>query len=193
MKKKGLLVVLAVGLLSLAVPIMVAAKGGQSPAQAPRTNEGTIMNSDSALFGAQRGGWLTGGISMVDAVAVLTGMEVADVVAELQSGKTYADLAKAQSIVDVMLAARSEALAQAVADGRFTQEQADTMLAQMATDLMDQVNAPWMAQGVGNSTQFDGTQPLDGSGFRGNGAQDKGNGRTDRPMLIFEDCPYDQP
>lgn len=194
MKKKGLLVVLAVGLLSLAVPVIVAAKGGQPPAQAPRTSESSIMNSGSALRGAQRGGWLNGGLSLVDATAEAAGMEVTKVVTALQNGATYADLADAQAIVDVMLSVRSEALAQAVADGRFTQEQVDTMLAKMATDLLDQVKEPWVAQGAGNGTLLDGTQPLDGSGYRGSSsAQSKGSGRTDRPMLDTEDCPYGQP
>lgn len=199
MLKKGLLTVVVVSMLALAVPTLVAAKGGQPPAQAPRSGASTGTGNASASRGAQQGGWLTGGVSLVDATAEATGMAVTDVVAALQSGQTYADLAAQagvtlQNIADVVLAVRAEALAQAVADGRFTQAQADTMLAQMATDLLVQLQAPWTAQGAGNGYQLDGTQPLDGSGYRGgNDAAGKGNGRTDRPMLNAADCLNTQP
>jgi len=199
MVKKGLLMVVVVSLLALALPTLVAAQGGRPPAQAPRTNAGAGTGSAAAWRGAQQGGWLTGGVSLVEATAEATGMAAVDVVAALQSGQTYAALAAQagvtlQDIVNVVLAVRAEALAQAVATGRFTQEQADTMLAQMATDLLDRLNAPWTAQGAGNGYRLDGTQPLDGSGYRGgNGAAGKGAGRTDRPMLNAADCPNAQP
>lgn len=198
MFKKGLPILLVVSMLVLAFPLMVAAKGGQPPAQAPRSNVGNGTGSDAASRGAQQGGWLTGGVSLVDATAEATGMTAADVVAALQSGQTYADLAAEagitlQDIVDVVLAVRAEALAQAVAEGRFTQEQADTMLAQMATDLLAQLSEPWTAQGAGNGYQLDGTQPQDGSGYRGSrGAPGTGSARSDRPMNA-EDCAYVQP
>ncbi|MGC9395309.1 MAG: hypothetical protein ACP5J4_10680 [Anaerolineae bacterium] len=196
MLKKGLLVVVVVGLLALAVPTIVAAKGGQPPAQAPRSGAGTGTSTDigNAWRGAQQGGWLTGGVSLVDATAEATGMAVTDVVAALQSGQTYADLAAQagitlQDIVDVVLAVRAEALAQAVAEGRFTQAEADALLAQMAEDLLEQLNGSWEMQGAGNGYQLDGTQPMDGSGYRGgNGAAGRGNARTDRPMYNAADC-----
>ncbi|MGC9396530.1 MAG: hypothetical protein ACP5J4_16930 [Anaerolineae bacterium] len=199
MFKKGLLMVVVVSLLTLALPTVVAAQGGRPPVQAPHVNANTGMGNVSAGRGAQQGGWLTGGVSLVEATAEATGMAVADVIAALQSGQTYADLATqagvtVQDVVDVVLAVRAEALAQAVAAGRFTQTQADTMLAQMATDLLAQLNAPWTAQGAGNGYQLDGTQPLDSSGYRGgNGAAGRGNGRTDHPMLNAADCLNTQP
>jgi hypothetical protein len=199
MVKKGLLMVVVVSLLALALPTLVAAQGGRPPAQAPRTNANTGTGNAFASRGAQQGGWLTGGVSLVEATAEVTGMAVVDVVAALQNGQTYADLAAQagvtlQDIVDVVLAVRTEALAEAVAAGRFTQEQADTMLAQMATDLLTQLNAPWTAQGAGNGYQLDGTQPLDGSGYRGgNGATGRGNARADRPMFNAADCLNTQP
>jgi hypothetical protein len=191
MKKKSLLVVLAVGLLSLATPAMVAAQGGQPPAQTPRLNEATMSNSGAALRGAQRGGGINSGLSLVDAVAVAANMETADVVAALQDGTVYADLAPLDEIVDVILDARAEVLKQAVVEGRFTQEQVDAMLAQMEVELLEQLNTPWAAQGTGNGFQLEGTQPLDGSGYRDNNStQMKGRGRTDRPLSGIEGCPY---
>ena len=194
MVKKGLLVVVMVSLLALAVPTLVAAQGGRPPAQAAGSGASVGTGNASAWRGAQQGGWLTGGVSLVDATAEATGMAVTDVVAALQSGQTYADLAAQagitlQDIVDVILAVRADALAQAVADGRFTQADADAMLAEMAEDLLEQLNGSWEMQGAGNGSQLDGTQPLDGSGYRGgNSAAGRGNARTDRPMLNAADC-----
>lgn len=187
--KKGLLVSLVVSLAVLAVPIAVAAKGGQPPAQAPRTNAGTAVNIGSGMQGAQRGGWLTGGVSMVDAVAEAAGMTRTEVVIALQNGSTFADLAAPEDVVAVLTEVRAEALAQAVADGRFTQAQADDMLAQMQADWLEELQNPWTAQGSGNGSGLNGTQPADGTGYRGgNSTTSRGVGRTDRPMKGTGDC-----
>jgi hypothetical protein len=177
MLKKSLPVLLLVGLLALSFPLMVAAQGGQPPATAPRAAQTTVSGAE--MRGAQRGGWLTGGVSLVDATAQATGLTVAEVIAALQGGQTYADIAAEagvtpQAIVDVVLEVRAEALAQAVSTGRFTQEQADTMLATMATDLLAQLNAPWEARGATNGAALAGAQPQDGSGYRGGNAGTRG-------------------
>jgi len=190
MLKKSLTILLVVGVLALVFPLMVAARGGQPPADAPRYSEGTTVT------GTQRRGWLTGGVSLVDAVAQATGMSVEDVVAALESGKTFSDLVSEagvtlQAVVDVMLDARAAALEQAVTDGRMTQEQVDTMLAQMAEDLLAQLNTSWSAQGAGNGYRLDGTQPQDGSGYRGSrGMRGAGRGtmQGERPMGGTGDC-----
>ncbi|OQA12284.1 MAG: hypothetical protein BWY63_03771 [Chloroflexi bacterium ADurb.Bin360] len=194
MLKKSLPVLLVVGLLALAFPLMVAAQGGQPPAAAPRaaqaatgntlpgnTLPGNALPSGMAMRGAQRGGWLTGGVSLVDATAQATGLTVAEVIAALQEGQTYADIAteagvSPQAIVDVMLEVRAETLSQAVSEGRLTQEQADAMLATMATDLLAQVNAPWEARGAGSGAALTGAQPQDGSGYRGGNTGTRGRG-----------------
>jgi len=183
MLKKSLPVLLVVGLLALSFPLMVAAQGGQPPAAAPRAAQATDspLASGMAMRGAQRGGWLTGGVSLVDATAQVTGLTVAEVIAALQEGQTYADIAteagvSPQAIVDVMLEVRADALAQAVSEGRLTQEQADAMLATMATDLLAQVNAPWEAKGAGNGAALTGAQPQDGSGYRGGNTGTRGQG-----------------
>lgn len=189
MLKKSLPVLLVVGLLALAFPLMVAAQGGQPPAAAPRAAQalpGNALPSGMAMRGAQRGGWLTGGVSLVDATAQATGLTVAEVIVALQEGQTYADIAteagvSPQAIVDVMLEVRSEALAQAVSEGRLTQEQADAMLATMATDLLAQVNAPWEARGAGSGAALTGAQPQDGSGYRGGNAGTRGRGAAGAP------------
>lgn len=181
MLKKSLPVLLVVGLLALSFPLMVAAQGGQPPATAPRAAQ--AASSGMAMRGAQRGGWLTGGVSLVDATAQATGLTATEVIAALQEGQTYADIAAEagvtpQAIVDVMLEVRADALAQAVSEGRLTQEQADTMLATMATDLLAQLNAPWEARGMTNGATLAGAQPQDGSGYRGGNAGTRGRGAT---------------
>lgn len=200
MFKKSLPVLFVVGLVVLAFPLMVAARGGQPPADAPLYGaDSSVTNGSAWRGGGQRGGWLTGGVSLVDATAQATGMAVEDVVAALQSGQTYADLAgeagvTLQDIVDVVISVRADALAQAVVDGRFTQEQADLMLATMAEDLLARLNEPWTSQGAGNGYMLDGTQPSDGTGYRGGNARGMGQRGTmaNRSMLNSEECPYTQ-
>ena len=188
--KKGLLVGMVVSLAVFVLPVAVAAKGGQPPAQAPRTNATTAVTTGSGLQGAQRGGWLTGGVSMVDAVAEAAGMTRAEVIAELQSGASFASVADPDDVVAVLTRVRAEALAQAVAEGRFTQAQADDMLAQMQADWLEELQQPWTAQGSGNGSGYDGTQPADGSGYRGgnNNSTSRGAGRPDRPMSGTGEC-----
>ncbi len=179
MVKKSLPVLLVVGLLAMAFPLMIAAQGGQPPAAAPRAAQATT--SGMTMRGAQRGGWLTGGVSLVDATSQATGLTVAEVIAALQEGQTYADIAaeagvSPQAIVDVMLEVRAETLAQAVSEGRLSQEQADAMLATMAADLLAQLNAPWEARGATNGVTLAGAQPQNGSGYRGGNARARGRG-----------------
>lgn len=177
MVKKSLLVLGMISVLALAFPLLVAAQGGQPPATAPR--QGQTAASAMAWRGAQRGGWLTGGVSLVEATAQATGLTVAEVIAALEGGQTYADIAAEagvtpQAIVDVVLEVRAAALAQAVAEGRFTQEQMDTMLATMAADLLAQLNAPWEPQGAGNGAALDGSQLQSGTAYHGGNLQGRG-------------------
>jgi hypothetical protein len=93
---------------------------------------------------------------LVDATAEATGLTVEEVVAALQEGQTFAQIAEAQgvdpqAIVDVFLAERKAALDQAVADGRLTQEQADQMLEQMAEHVSEQLEQPWAPRPFGDS------------------------------------------
>ncbi len=172
MLKKALPVVMLVALLAMAFPLVVGAQEGNPPDGAARP--GMMVGGGFANRGVRRGGLLTGGVSMVDATAQVTGMEVADVIAALRDGKTFADLADPQAIVDEMIAARSEALAQAVAEGRLTQEQADEMLDRMSADLLERTEAVHTPRGAGNGYALEGARPQDGAGFRGGNGQGRG-------------------
>ena len=72
---------------------------------------------------AVKGAWAGPEHSLVVVAAEALNMEQADLVAELESGKTLAEVAEAntvdvQDVVDAFLAPRAEFIAQAVADGK---------------------------------------------------------------------------
>lgn len=184
MLKKVLPMLLVLGVVVLAVPMGVAAYTGSGP-------HGDVVQAMGAAFG-RRGGWRGGGVSLVDATAQATGMDEADVIAALQSGKSYADIAadagiSLQEIVDVVIAARKEALDSAVAEGRISQAQADEMLEEMAEHLLDQLNQPWTARGgFGTDGAQQGYGRMGGgrmAGRRGNAGQGWGTGDP-------ANCPY---
>ena len=83
------------------------------------------------------GGWMGGPEnSLVSVAAEQLNLEVDDLLAELQDGKSIADVAEAQgvnpqTIADAYITTVSESLAVAVAEERITQEQADALLANM--------------------------------------------------------------
>ncbi len=174
MLKKGLAIVLLIASVLLVFPLVANAQQGQPPAQAPQYGGG---------YG-RHGGWMGGGMSLVEATAEVTGLSVADVVAALQNGQSFADIASGagvtlEVITDVAVAQRAEALKQAVADGRFTQEQADTMLASMKEHLLEKLNAEWTSGGASNPS---------GQGMRG-GRGGMRSGRGVRPNYNPVTCP----
>lgn len=120
--------------------------------------QGPVNNGNGNGYGpGGRGGWGGPDSSLVAVAAEALGMDSAALVAELNSGKTIADVAQAKGvaldkIVDAFLAARAEALAQSVADGRLTQAQADTMLATMDANVTAQLSAPHTVTPRGSGT-----------------------------------------
>lgn len=73
-------------------------------------------------------------------IAKALGMNETDLLTELRSGKSVADVAKEKNVdlskvVDAIVAERTDQLKQAVTNGRITQQQADAMIAKMKTDL----------------------------------------------------------
>ena len=130
------------------------------------------------------GGWWGGmqGDSLMDTLADLTGLSPEDILAELDSGKTLAEVAEAHGVsVDVLveahLAERTAALEAAVADGRFSQEQADLMLAEMAENLAEHMTELWSPGSVGAGSEFGDGSSLRSEDGTGYGAQGGGRGR----------------
>ena len=131
---------------------MAYAQGLQPPAgNRPFYGSGTCGCGGGVAGGPT---WGMGGFSLVDATATATGLTVDQVIAALQEGKTFAQIAEEagvdpQAIVDAFLADREAELAQAVADGRLTQEQADQMLAEMAEHVSARMELAWTPRSFG--------------------------------------------
>jgi hypothetical protein len=100
------------------------------------------------MRGGWKGGWGWGqhGMGLIDALAELTGLEPADLNAELQEGKTLLEVAdahgvSAEQLVEAALAYRAEVLQQRVEAGYLTQEQADGMLDHMEEEMIEHLEA----------------------------------------------------
>ena len=127
----------------------------------------------------QRGGMGGAQQSLVAVAANRLGMTQADLIAQLQGGKTIAQVAAGHNvalntIVDAFVATRQARMAEAVAAARMTQAQADAMLATMRANVTARLSQPWSPQGPGAGTGFtdqngDGVCDYAGSGRMGSG------------------------
>ena len=93
-------------------------------------------------------GWGLKELSMVGATAEATGLTVREVIAALEEGQTFAQIAESQdvdpqAIVDAFLAPRETALTKAVDRGWLTQEQADRILGEMAEHAFERLEQTW--------------------------------------------------
>lgn len=104
-----------------------------------------------------------GSLALVTATANVTGLTTDEVLAQLQSGQTLAQIAEANGqtageVIDAARALLQEQLDQAVTEGRITQEQADAKLANFdatATERMDSTYT-WHEHGPRGPRPFDG-------------------------------------
>jgi hypothetical protein len=112
-----------------------------------------------------RGFWGMRGESLFSIAAEKLGLELSDLMAELQEGKSIADVAgekgvDPQTIADAYLAQVADQLAQAVEDGRITQKQADSMAESVAGMVADQLEAAcggcWHGGFMGRGGRFGG-------------------------------------
>jgi hypothetical protein len=110
--------------------------------------------------------------SLVGVAADELNMSVQDLVAELQDGKSIAEVAEdkgvdPQSIADAFLDKLAERLGQAVQDEKLTQERADWMLEQAEEHVQERLNEPLAFEGPcpGGFRGGPGMRP--GGGFRG--------------------------
>ncbi len=104
--------------------------------------------------GRHRGGHMLG------AVAELTGLDVPEIIEQLEAGSTIAEVAAANgssgdAVVAALVEALSERLAEGVADERLTQEEADEKLAEATLRFQEAVNG-----------EYQGPREF-GRGFRG--------------------------
>ena len=170
-----------------AVTVFAGAAFAQGPSPANQAATGNAQANRNGRGGsgtgpgyglAVKGAWAGPEQSLVAVAAETLDMEQADVVAELQSGKTLAEVAEAntvdvQDLVDAFLAPRAEFIAQAVADGKITQADADAMQARMQAMVTAKTAQPWEPNGNGSC---DGTGMGSGQQMRGRQAQSQGQG-----------------
>jgi hypothetical protein len=102
------------------------------------------------MMGGMMGGgrWGGPGNSLMSAVAEKLGLTPAELVTELQAGKSVADVAAEKNvaidtIVDAVLAPRADRLNDLVAKGQLTQEEVDNRLANLRVDVVDWLNQSW--------------------------------------------------
>ena len=117
--------------------------------------QGGMMNGRGGMMNGQRGGMMNGqhsgmmgSFSLPGVVAQMLDLTVDEVLTELSSGISIAELAAnhgvdAQAVIDETLAQHQIALETAVANGTLSQEQADLMQANMAAMIATRVNQPW--------------------------------------------------
>jgi len=133
--------------------------GGYGPGQAQGRMSGGMPGAGNGMgrrggmggMGGQMGGPQQ---SLVAVAADTLGMPQADLIAQLQGGKTIAQVAGEKNvaldtIVNAFVATRQARMAQAVAAGRMTQAQVDTMLATMRAHVTARLSQPWSPQGLG--------------------------------------------
>ena len=130
-----------------------------------------IESGDMPLFGGPGPAFHHHGpFGGLDAAATYLGLTDAQLRTQLESGKSLADVAKAQSktvdgLVQAMVDAAKKKLDAAVAAGRLTQSRADSILSELKSHTADFVNGTAPRFGF---RQFRGGPPP-GGGFDGNG------------------------
>ncbi len=129
----------------VAVMALVALGAGAAFAQGP------AATPPAAGLGLHLGGPQN---SLVAIAAKTLNISVTDLVAQLNQGKTIAEVAKSknvdpQKIVDAVVANRTAALKAAVDAKRITQAQMDAELALVKTNVTAQINNKWQPRGYG--------------------------------------------
>ncbi len=137
-----------VAVLLVALGIAGVAYAQDQTPTAPENTYGAGMMGAQGRHGGMMGGWQSAGASqagvngllqdyMMEAVASVFGVTPEELQAAHDGGQTLWDLVQEQGLTqeqfaEKMLAARTQALEQAVADDVITQEQADWMLSRMS-------------------------------------------------------------
>ena len=160
---------LAAGALALVLAVPILAHAQTAPSQqAPNATAPNAQAQPGTNMRMPRmfGRWHRGGeMSLVGALADVTGLSLADIRTQLQAGKTLTQIAesKGKTATDVVNAARKTqqtALDQAVTNGRITREQADAKLKAFDTAAPDAMKS---------------TTPGGAGGFMRGGCGDKGD------------------
>ncbi len=188
MKTRVWLTIAGIALAMMVAITFAPAVWAQGPAGGPgmgqaqggmRSGPGMGRRGGMGGMGAQNGGQQQ---SLVAVAAQQLGLERADLLAQLQGGKTIAQVADERhvaldTIVNAFVATRQARMAQAVANGRMTQAQADAMLATVRATATARLSQPWSPQGPGAGAGYadangDGVCDNAGRGPAGAGRMD---------------------
>lgn len=151
-------------------------------------NQAGYYGPDFRSGGGVHGMMGAGNLSMLEVLAQELDLTVDEIMAELQTGISIAELAaghgvEAQDIVGALLGEREAWLLEAVAAGRITQERSDFMVSQMEEMIEDHVNQPWGGTPDGADNDGCGRSFAPGSGGRpGPGSFDRFPGGHGRGM-----------
>ena len=166
----GTAIVAAMGVAGLGVV-------GNAHAQSDRMNFAgasnvAMANGNGSMAGPRDG---HGPSKNVAAIASVLKLTEAELKTQLQSGKTLAQIATAQSVsvqsvVNVLVADMQAHIAEEVASGEMTQAQADTKLAGVTTKVTEMVNTGHPARGKGMQGH--------GPGMKGHGQRGHHNNET---------------
>jgi hypothetical protein len=107
-----------------------------------------LRGRGKGLMGPHAGPLGRAGGSIIGKVAEELDMSARELMAELQEGKSIAEVAEEQGVdlqpvIDAYLEKIAERLQQAVEDGKITQKQADWMLEQAGKMIADQLDKSW--------------------------------------------------
>lgn len=172
--------------VAIAVAPAVWAQGpmaGYGPGQAQGRMAGGMPGAGNGMgrrggMGGMRGQMGGSQQSLVAVAAQQLGINQADLVTQLQGGKTIAQVAGEKNvaldtIVNAFVATRQARMTQAVEAGRMTQAQADAMLATMRANVTARLSQPWSPQGPGMGAGYadaNGDGECDNAGGGGMGA-----------------------
>ena len=180
MKKWTLVAVVVVLLVAVAALASVALAQGPTEEYGSgyRMGPGNALGRASFGMGPRWGGSENSPIAVI---AEKLGMTTEELIAELQAGKTVAQVAEERgvaldTIVDALVALHAERLAEAVAAGRLTQEQADAILTTLKDHITARLNGEWSPRGPGHGPGF---VDEDGDGKCDNFVDEDGDGVCD--------------
>jgi len=151
---------LKLGTLAVAVAaVALIALGGAAYAQGPSGDNPAPMFGRGYLMGFGRLGAAGPQNSLVAIAAKELGMEQTALVAELNAGKTLADVAKEKGVatdklVEAFIAPRVQVINNAVASKQITQAQADTLIASLKAHALAELSQPFTARGYGMGLGF---------------------------------------
>jgi uncharacterized coiled-coil protein SlyX len=149
--------------LMMATVIGVGAVGAQGNDNPPGEGRRPGMFQDGRPFGrGERDGLLR---AVVEIVVDTTGLQGRDILGQVRDGSTLAAIITAQGgdvalVTSDIIAAATERINQAVANGRLTQERADEMLANLPDRVNDLLNGELRGEGRGERLRIAGVQTL---------------------------------